>query len=389
MKHTSTTLLLLASLTSTPILAQETEQESLEALKARIEQLEKTLDEKINTLADSVENQQSTSTQSNPVHIGGYGEMKYSALDEDGEKIRELDFHRFVLFFGYDFNERIRFVSEFEVEHVVSSASSRGAVELEQAYLEFDLNNNMQLQTGTLLMPIGIINETHEPPTFYGVDRPIVETTIIPSTWWSNGITFIHKMDNGIRYDLMISEGLETEDPNAVLGADPFDLKSGKQKGSFADAFDLAVTGRIRYTGIAGLEVAAYAQYQPDLDQSAEDSYADSATLIGGHIIYQIGSVTTRALYARWDLDGELAEAANKQVQDGGYVEVSWKPKDNWGLFVRQSAWSQLAEVEAQQTDFGVNFYPHKDIVFKADYQMQNDDAGNTDGFRLGMGYQF
>ena len=384
MTHRKTTLALLIALANAPAFA-DTDQQTIRDLQQQVQELS----EQLNLLADVVEEKQETASSEKKVHIGGYGELHYANTDQNGEDFRELDFHRMVLFFGYDFNEKTRFVTEFEVEHIIASGGSRGAVELEQAYVEFDLRPNMHLQTGAMLMPIGIINETHEPPTFYGVERPTVETTIIPTTWWSTGVNFIHKLDNGIRYDIMIHEGLKTGDPSVSSANDPFDLKAGKQKGSFASAFDLAVTGRIRYTGVPGLELAAYAQYQPDLDQSARDSYADAATLLGGHVIYQWNNITTKALYARWDLDGDQAADAGKDLQDGGYVELSWKPVEKWGVFARQSAWSQEADVDATQTDIGVNFWPYEDIVFKADYQLQNDDAGNEDGFHLGFGYQF
>ena len=368
----------------------------LKALSASIDAKEKATNDKnkelesqVEALADVVDEKTSNVESKSKTHFGGYGELHYSALDNNGEDERELDFHRMVLFVGHHFNEKARFVSEFEVEHVVASGGSRGAVEVEQAYVELDLKPNVHLRTGVMLMPVGIINETHEPPTFYGVERPVIETTIIPSTWFSAGIGLTHKLDNGLSYDLMLHEGLKTEDPNSNASAEPFNIKKGKQKGSFASGFDLAMTGRVKYTGKPGLELAAFAQYQPDLDQSAKINYADSATLFGGHAIYQIGKFTAKGLYARWDLAGELAKSAGKDIQDGAYVEVDYKPNQKWGVFARQSAWSQTRDVDSSQTDFGVNYYPYKNIVFKADYQLQNQDAGNTDGFRLGFGYQF
>ncbi|MCG7873880.1 MAG: hypothetical protein JAZ11_17510 [Candidatus Thiodiazotropha lotti] len=384
MKHIGNSLLLATTLFSSAAIAENAnDQAEIEALRERIDQLEQDLDAKLEAMADSMESQQTDESMANQVHLGGYGELHYNHLDVDGVDDRELDFHRFVIFFGYDFSDSIRFVSELEVEHIIASSSRRGAVELEQAFIEFDVYEGTMAQVGAILMPIGIINETHEPPTFYGVERPIVETTIIPTTWWSNGVNLIYRTNNALRFDLMLSEGLKTGE------SDPFNLKGGKQKGSFADAFDFAVTGRATYTGMAGLEVAAYAQYQPDLDQSAEDSYAEEATLIGGHIIYQLGEFTAKGLYARWDLGGDAAEAAGKDVQDGGYLELAWRPMEALGFFIRQSAWSQEAEVDAAQTDFGLNYYPHSDVVLKFDYQLQNDDAGNSDGFNLGLGYQF
>lgn len=378
--------LMLCSSLALPCLGEDQE---LVELKQRIEKLEAELNEKVEVLAEAVESKAANQSAKTPVHIGGYGEMHYAALDADGEDIRELDFHRMVLFFGYSFSERIRFVTEFEIEHIIASSSSRGAVELEQVYVETDLKDNMHLQTGVMLMPVGIINETHEPPTFYGVERPVVETTIIPTTWWSGGVNFIHKMDNGIRYDIMLSEGLKTEDPSTDVNAEPFNLKSGKQKASFADAFDPAVTGRVTYSGISGLQLSAWAQYQPDLDQSAEDSYADAATLLGGHVIYTLGDFTGRALYARWDLAGDEAADAGKDLQDGAYMELAWRPLERWGFFARHSVWSLEENMDAAQSDFGASFFQHPNIVYKVHYQLQNDDAGNADGVSLGFGYHF
>lgn len=388
-KQTALALVVAASAFSLVAPATADDKQTIEELKARVENLEKALE----SVADSVEKQadqkQNTSASASKVHIGGYGEMHYNNLSNGDTDTRTLDLHRMVLFVGYDFSDKVRFVSEFEVEHVLVSSGSRGAVEIEQAYVEIDLNKNTHVKTGVMLMPIGIINETHEPPTFYGVERPVIETSIIPSTWYSAGIAFNQSLANGFSYDVLVTEGLKTDDPNSDPSADPFYLKGGKQKASFADAFDLAVTGRAVYRGMAGLELAAYVQYQPDLDQSAEVNYADSATLLGGHVIYQMGDFTTKALYANWTLAGDDAKAAGKDTQGGGYVELDYKANEQWGFFVRQSAWSEIEEQSASQTDFGVNFYPVDGVVFKADYQLQNDDAGNYDGFNLGVGYHF
>ena len=81
-------------------------------------------------------------------------------------------------------------------------------------------------------------------------------------------------------------------------------------------------------------------------------------------------------------------------MQEGGYVELSYKPRDSWGVFARHSGWTQTTDLMANQIDFGVNYYPHPDVVLKADYQIQNDDANDEDsldgdGFNLGIGYQF
>ena len=393
----ATLSLAICSLAVGNVSAQEAADEpvSRAELEQRISELESMLNERLGALADTMDEslaQESTKQ----VHLGGYGELHYNNLSTDDEDKRQIDLHRLVLFVGYDYSDSIRFVSEFEVEHtLVSGGSQYGAVEIEQAYIEMDVLNGAQFRTGVMLMPIGIVNETHEPPTFYGTERPIIETTVIPSTWYSAGISLSDTLDNGLSYDVLITEGFKTEDPTTNDAADPFDLKAGKQKSSYASVFDPAVTARLRYRGITGLEIAGYTQYQPDLDQSAEESYADSALLLGGHVIYTLKDTTFTALYARWDLEGDAAEEAGKSEQYGGYVEVSQRLGEKWGVFARQSNWSQSEDDSAAQTDFGVNYYPHPDVVFKADVQMQNDDAesrgdiNSGSGFNLGMGYQF
>mgnify|MGYP001822965213 CR=1 FL=1 len=130
----------------------------------------KAMQDQLNQLADAVENQPASSGKQ--VHIGGYGELHYNNWEfPDGSKFREIDFHRFVLFFGYDFSDSIRFHSELELEHSVAGEGQNGEIELEQAYIEFDLTENMETKVGLFLMPVGILNETHEPTTFYGVER--------------------------------------------------------------------------------------------------------------------------------------------------------------------------------------------------------------------------
>ena len=363
----------------------------------------KSLEQKVDALVDMLEKQEDkiSSSKADSVHIGGYGEMHFNQIKDKDKEYRGIDFHRLVLFVGYDFSDSTRFVSELEVEHAVASASKAGEFEVEQAYLEFDLDQQktMQLRTGIILTPVGILNEIHEPATFYGVERPIIETTILPSTWWVGGAMFSQNLKSGLSYDLMISEGLKTSP------GEPFNIKGGKQKttsnagnGGKADAFDFAMTARVKYTGIAGLELSAYTQYQPDLDQSAKISYAESATLLGFHVIYDIADFKATALYSRWDLAGNDAKTAEKNMQDGSYVELSYRPTEKWGAFVRQSQWQKKTNEDATQTDFGINYWHEPNVVFKADFQIMNKFAGRdtnqnitkkASAFNLGMGYHF
>ena len=102
--------------------------------------------------------------------IGGYGELHYNNLtsDNSNESKNEMDLHRFVVFFGHQYSDDLRFFSELEVEHSVAGDDQNGEVEIEQAFIEWDYAENHRAKGGVFLVPTGIINETHEPETFYG-----------------------------------------------------------------------------------------------------------------------------------------------------------------------------------------------------------------------------
>ena len=322
--------------------------------------------------------------------IGGYGELHYNNLDGEGgaSDKDELDFHRFVLYFGHQFTDRIRFFSELEVEHsFFSSSSGKGEIEVEQAYVEFDLNANHRAKAGLFLLPVGILNETHEPPAFYGVERNPVEAAIIPSTWWAGGMGLSGNLGAGFGYDLAVHEGLNTN-----AGAS-YAVRSGRQKTSEARATDLATTARLSWTGIPGLTLAGTFQHQTDITQGL-DATAGSANLYEVHGVFNRGPFGLKALYARWDLDGSGPAAIGADEQMGWYIEPAFRINEQWGVFARYNEWDNRAGIsgntEKQQTNFGANFWPHPDVVLKADYQIQdNDDGKNQDGFNLGVGYQF
>lgn len=128
----------------------------------------------------------SLDTEASKTTIGGYGEAVYNNY-RDGSVKDQADLKRFVLFFGHRFNEKLRFTSELEVEHALVE-SGQGELAMEQAYLEYSLIPSANLRTGLMLMPLGFLNETHEPPMFYGVERNEVESRIIPATWRELGM---------------------------------------------------------------------------------------------------------------------------------------------------------------------------------------------------------
>jgi hypothetical protein len=315
--------------------------------------------------------------------IGGYGELHYNSGDKD-----EIDFHRFVLFFNHSFSDRLRFNSELELEHAIAGEGKVGEIELEQAYLEYDINPNLRARGGLFLVPVGIINETHEPPTFYGVERNEVEKNIIPATWWEGGAALAGELAPGWGFDLALHSGLKTGEGSN------YKIRNGRQKVGKADLVDAAFTGRIRYTGVPGLELAATLQYQGDITQGA-DPLAGSASLLETHAVYRRGDFGLRALVARWDLDGQGPEAIGADRQEGWYVEPSWRINEELGVFARYAQWDNAAgdgpDSEFSQSQFGFNYWIHPNVVVKADYQIDDSPSGSSedDRLNLGIGYQF
>lgn len=355
---------------------------ALPALAVTDEQFQ-ALQEQFNQLADQVE--ENSKGGPNATTVGGYGELHYNNWSNaQGTDKKELDLHRFVIFINHEFNDTTRFFSEFEIEHGLvkdtDDGSNGGEVEVEQAYVQFDIDDNMKANAGVFLIPVGILNETHEPPTFYGVERNPVEKNIIPATWWEGGAMLSAHYDSGISYDVALTSGL----------AGGTNIRGGRQKVSNASANNLAATARIKYTGVRGLELAGTVQLQDDMTQDTSDNI-DSATLIETHARWNIADLTLTGLYARWDIDGDGASSTQKDVQDGAYIEAAYKIHPKFGIFVRQNEWDNggAGDTSKSQTDVGFNYWPHENVVLKADYQAQNDIAGDFDGFNLGIGYQF
>jgi hypothetical protein len=365
--------------------------ETLTSLSKQVEENAQTSEEaneKAEILADNMDSQPAEPKSSTT--LGGYGELHVNMLENQatGESSNTLDLHRFVLFFGHDFNDRLRFNSEVEIEHAVSGGDEPGEVEIEQAYIEYDLADRHSLRAGVFLMPVGILNETHEPPTFYGVERNPVEKNIIPTTWWEGGLMFHGGFADAMRYDFAAHSGLFT------TADDNYAIRAGRQKTAKAKFDSQAYTGRLRWLGVPGLELSASVQYQQDITQET-DPLAGSAMLYTGHIAWQHQGFGLRALYARWSLNGIGPESIGADRQDGWYVEPSWRFNEHWGIFARYNRWDNQAGSEADteytQWDVGVNFWLHPNVVFKLDYQDQDAAPGlkELDGWNLGVGYQF
>ncbi|MDQ8205234.1 porin [Pelagicoccus sp. SDUM812003] len=379
------------------------QQAEIEALKERVGMTEGTLQETQQAISIASEQVEATASFVEEVvadtgsgaasprsktSIGGYGELHYNFGKKD-----QADFHRWVLFFGHEFNDRVRMFSEVELEHSIAGDGQPGEVELEQAFIEFDLNETDKLKAGLFLLPVGILNETHEPATFYGVERNNVEKNIIPTTWWEGGLAYTHQNASGWAFDAAAHSGLYVP----TSGSKAFNIRSGRQKVGEAEASDGAITTRATYSGLPGMQFGVTAQYQGDLAQGTLAETAD-ATLLSAHADIQRGGFGLRALYARWDIGGALAGVNGADEQFGYYIEPSYRfatETGDWGLFARYSVYDTFAgddtDSEDSFFDLGVNYWPIDNVVFKADVQFTDyaDSSKNEEIVNLGVGYHF
>ncbi|NDV61613.1 porin [Puniceicoccales bacterium CK1056] len=317
--------------------------------------------------------------------IGGYGEL-HANFFEDASN--EIDFHRFVLFVNHEFNDWITLYTELEVEHSVAGEGKNGEVELEQAFVRMDFTDTFSLDAGLFLMPVGLLNEIHEPNTFYGVERNNIEARLIPTTWWEAGVKGNWRFENGLSIEAGITSGLDV-DPSGVI-------RSGRQKVSEAINESAGYVARVKYTGVPGLELGASLFYQDDLAQSYVEEI--EGLLSTAHVDYRKGGFRLRALYARWDLNGTTSSEAEEQ--HGYYIEPSyrWTVDDFYGdlgVYFRISDYEYFSGSlkENEIYEIGINYWPVEYVVFKADIQdISESDQYNSKGdiaYNLGVGYQF
>ena len=183
------------------------------------------------------------------LNIGGYGEVHYNQpFTKDQKDQGTLDVHRLVMFLGYNFSKKTRFVTEIEFEYAKE-------VWIEQAFLQHRINNSINFRAGLLLVPMGIINEYHEPTTFNGVERPAIDNKLSLSTWREVGFGFSGNiLPASMKYQMYVVGGLNGYDTKAIFNGSS-GLREGRQKGSKAYVNSPALTGKLEFYGIKNLNI--------------------------------------------------------------------------------------------------------------------------------------
>jgi hypothetical protein len=360
------------------------------------------------------------------VSLWGYGEIYYLRPTTDASQTT-ADLARVVFGIGYQFNQDTRFNSEFEWEHAVTSATDSGEVEVEQFYVDHNLNTWASFQAGLFLIPAGLLNEHHEPTNFYGVQRNFVETLIIPTTWREGGVALKANTSNGFTGTVGLTTGLNFSkwefNPATPLYNSAFELEFNNvapmqathQELSIADAQHLSGFASLNYTGVLGLVVGGSVftgKQAPALSNIPDNQHA---TLWEVHARWQPGKFDLSGVYAR----GYFTNTAEANIQFPGasnplpasfygyylqaayrlwqHNEMSLNPFVRWERYNMASSYAGVTwqvppegfpQPHDTVTTIGANYYLTPNVVFKVDYQhfLVNQTFTRID---LGMGLSF
>lgn len=361
------------------------------------------LEEKIQILIEEVEvlkeKEAEESELAEKIHFHGYGELHYNSTTQEGANDK-MDFHRMVLGWTYHFNDWIVFDGEVDFEHAATE------MELEYAHLSFLVSDAFNVRMGSMLMPVGYLNEFHEPPLFYSVERPYVQTNVIPTTWQEGGIGIFGSPVPELNYRLYLVGGLDASKFTASSG-----IRSGRGKVAGAKADDLAVVGRLEYEGLFGIQLGLSGYFG---DAAQRDSALEDATvgILEGDIRYQWKDLELTGLVALVNVDDtdKINTSTGKVIGEeilGWYVEGAYHlgklflPEgQDIVLFARHEQFDTQKEVDGgltadpandrKVTTFGLAYYPIPEVAIKADLEnWENGTGSDWHQFNLGVAYMF
>jgi len=345
--------------------------------------------------------------------IGGYAQIDYNQkFSSDTRSNGTLDVHRVVLMFGYRFNDRTNFVTEIEYEHV-------SEVYVEQAFLNYKINDWMNFRGGLLLVPMGTINEIHEPSTFNGVERPNIDSNIAPTTWREVGAGLTGRVqDINLKYQLYVVNGFKSYDGGGLIkGSNGF--RSGRQKGaeSFMSSPNLAA--KVDYYGVPGLKLGLSGYFGKtqsklydgiDKNDSAAEAKADSSVvginMLGADAAYSVKGLVFKGqlYYASISNSLEYNAFTGKDLGSamlGYYVEAGYdllnakKSEQKLIPFVRYEKYDTHHKTDGigeklayDRTDItaGIGWWLASGAVLKADVQWLGNEATSTKTKQLNLG---
>jgi hypothetical protein len=348
--------------------------------------------------------------------LGGYGEgfLNETVGDTAGSRDR-ADALRFVLYTGYKFTDRIILNTELEFEHATTAStvtSGSGEVSLEFAYLDFLGWDQLNARAGLVLVPLGFINEIHEPVYFHGNNRPEVERQIIPTTWRELGVGIFGALHPDLQYRGYLHTSLNAR------GFSASGIRGARQQGNRALAESLAGSLRFDWTPhqLPGALVGASAFLgETGQNQAFDDREVDGLlSLWDAHAQYRFRGLELRALAAFGTIDdaGPISRQVESTVADrfsGHYAEVAYDlmphllpelTRQYLAPFFRYERFDTQESVpfgfERDRTKdttlytVGLTYKPHPQVALKLDYRNFELARGErTDDVNVGLGFIF
>jgi hypothetical protein len=357
--------------------------------------------------------------------IGGYGEVHYNQPIESGIiQNGKMDVHRLVLLIGYNFNEKTQFISEIEFEHV-------SEVYIEQAFLQHKFCNSIKFRAGLLLIPMGIINEYHEPTTFNGVERPFIDTYLAPTTWREIGFGLTGNIFPArLKYQAYIVNGFNGYDGESRLNG-VYGFRKGRQKGAESYISAPNIAGKVEFYGIRGLNIGLSGYFgntqstaynglskNNEVEIKQADSSVVGISMLGIDARYSIGGLKVRGQYYLISLSNteqynrftagaegmnDLGKSMMGYYIEAGYNVFRWISECNHELipFVRYETYNMHQSVDKDLLPnksydheiftTGISWKLNPGAVLKADMQFIKTAASNSSEkvFNMGFGVMF
>ena len=358
--------------------------------------------------------------------------FRYSLADRYAESkgYGQADIPHFVVMLGYNFGHGWTLGSEIEFEHGGTEVAVEvedeetgefekevergGEVALEQFWIQKSFCKQFNIMAGHIIVPIGLTNSHHLPTEFFTVFRNEGENTILPCTWHQTGISLWGRAGDW-RYEGQVLPGLNS----AYFNVSEWIHSGSASPYEFAPMSKLAGVLRIDNYSVKGLRigVSGYVGSSFNNDIVTEEKSTKYAGIKG---TLAIGAADFeykgKNFIARGNFDyGYLSDAAaigtrnknsNNQTEspyfhtlvgqtamaggvEAGYDMLSFTGRKNDSkklyLFGRYEYYDSYTPSENQMdytwTDrqrfaVGLNYYPMKELVVKAEYSRRMFHAG-------------
>ena len=201
------------------------------------------LERRIDILSDELDQVKSSggSSLAQRTTVHGYGETHWTASEGSDTKV---DQHRFVVGVHSKITDWIHLNMEMDFEHAMSE------LEFEFGYLDFLISPSMNFRVGTMLMPMGNLNEFHEPNNFFTVERPDFHKNLMPSTWQQAGAG-IYGSKGDYSYRAYLVNAVSALDSSRKFRNSDF-IRKGRSQITGIAVNDMAVTARVERKTLGG-----------------------------------------------------------------------------------------------------------------------------------------